>query len=102
MFVHKPDPLGALLEPPWSPLGALLEVLFWRIPSRSFLDQLMKAMKAGKVSGKPMTKGDIQEYIAESTELHERCSTHWLRWLTRRTRRQANSQSPVCEESRRV
>ena len=41
----------------------------WRIPFRSFLDQLMKAMKAGKVSGKPMTKGDIQEYIAESTEL---------------------------------
>ena len=29
----------------------------------------MKAMKAGKVIGKPMTKGDIQEYIAEATEL---------------------------------
>ena len=29
----------------------------------------MKAMKAGKVSGKTMTKGDTQENIAESTEL---------------------------------
>ena len=29
----------------------------------------MKAMKAGKVSGKTMTKGDMQENIAESTEL---------------------------------
>ena len=29
----------------------------------------MKAMGACKVSGKPMTKGDIQEYIAEATEL---------------------------------
>ena len=29
----------------------------------------MKAMKAGKVSGKTKTKGDMQENIAESTEL---------------------------------
>merc|ERR1719481_1351397 len=29
----------------------------------------MKAMKVARVSGKPMTKGAIQEFIAESTEL---------------------------------
>ena len=58
------------MEPSWSHCGTIHpEVFLDQLSATMAIMKAMKAMGACKVSGKPMTKGDIQEYIAEATEL---------------------------------